>query len=243
MKIVSVKNLTFAYQTNPVLEKVSFSLDSGDFIALVGPNGAGKTTLVRLLLGLNQGAQGEIRLFGKPLAKFSDWSKIGYLPQRINKFNPLFPATVIEVVGLGLKKRGSKNKEAANKALEFLGIDDLRDRPVTSLSGGQQQKVFLARALVNQPELLILDEPSTALDSESRHSFFSALKKINQEQGVAIIMITHDSASAGDYAQKLLYLDKTVIFYDSFEVFCQSEEMSARFGGFLQHLICHQHQN
>jgi zinc transport system ATP-binding protein len=95
--------------------------------------------------------------------------------------------------------------------------------------------------LVNKPELLILDEPSTALDPESRHSFFSALKKINQEQGVAIIMITHDSASAGSYAKKLLYLDKTVIFYDSFKIFCQSEEMSARFGGF-QHLICHQHQ-
>ncbi|BFD24849.1 MAG: metal ABC transporter ATP-binding protein [Candidatus Parcubacteria bacterium] len=243
MTIVSVKNLTFAYLTNPVLENVSFAIEAGDFVALAGPNGAGKTTLVRLLLGLNQGATGDIQLFGKPLAKFSDWSKIGYLPQRVNKFNPLFPATVSEVVGLGFKKRGPKHKEAINRALEFLEIDNLHDRPVASLSGGQQQKVFLARALVNQPELLILDEPSSALDPESRHSFFSALKKLNQEQGVTIIMITHDSASAGDYAKKLLYLDKTLIFFDSFRVFCQSEEMHSRFGGFLQHLICHQHQD
>ncbi len=241
MPILEVKNLNFSYGAVPVLENVSFSVKPGDFIALAGPNGAGKTTLVRLILGLQPGVKGEIRLFDEPQVKFKSWEKIGYLPQRVNNFNPLFPATVREVVGLGLKERGAHAKHAITRALDFFDISFLENKPISDLSGGQQQKVFLARAIVAQPELLILDEPSSALDPEARHSFFAALKKLNQEQGITIIMITHDTASAGTYATHLLYLDKTVIFYDSFAIFCHSEEMRQYFGDFSQHLICHQH--
>lgn len=241
MSILEIKNLNFAYGSLPVLEQVSFTVEAGDFIALAGPNGAGKTTLVRLLLGLQAGYNGEIKLFNEPQTEFKNWAHIGYLPQRINNFNPLFPATVREVTGLGLKGNRVEVKQAVDQALAFFDITHLQDKLVTDLSGGQQQKVFLARAIVSHPQLLILDEPSSALDPESRHSFFMALKKLNEEKGVTIIMITHDTASAGTYAKRLLYLDKTIIFYDSFSIFCRSEEMKKYFGDFSQHLICHQH--
>ena len=246
--IISVKNLTFSYEAAEVITDVSFDIQRGNFVALVGPNGAGKSTLIKVILGLEKNYTGEIKLLETDLKKFSAWKKIGYLPQRVNVFNPLFPATVREAVGLGLlagkkfPKRFNKNdREKVSNALSFLDIADLEDRPIIELSGGQQQRVFLARALVSDPELLIMDEPSTALDPATRNNFFKLIKKLNQEKKMTIIMITHDTAQAGEYADKLLYLDKSVIFYGDFSDFCHSAEMEKYFGPFSQHLICHQH--
>jgi zinc transport system ATP-binding protein len=112
---------------------------------------------------------------------------------------------------------------------------------VGELSGGQQQRVFLARALVSDPELLILDEPSTALDPKTREHFFELAGRLNKDKGVTLIIITHDTAHIGQYAGKLLYLDKQIVFYGGFGDFCQSKEMEKFFGPFSQHLICHQH--
>jgi len=247
-EILALKNLFFSYGAAEVISDLSFSVQSGDFIALAGPNGAGKTTLVKVILGLVGKYSGEINIFGTAARKFSDWSKIGYLPQRANVFNPLFPASVTEVVSLGLlagKKYPQKfNKDDFSKiqrTLDFLGIGDLSNRPIGELSGGQQQRVFLARALVASPELLIMDEPSAALDPETRDNFFKLIQKLNQEQGTTIIMITHDTAQVGQYAGQLLYLDKKLVFYGPFSEFCHSEDMAKYFGHFAQHLICHQH--
>jgi zinc transport system ATP-binding protein len=112
---------------------------------------------------------------------------------------------------------------------------------IGDLSGGQQQRVLVARAIVNEPELLILDEPTTALDPETREKFFHTLQELNQNKKVTIILITHDIGSIGKYASKLLYLDKRIIFYGSFEDFCSSADMESYFGEFAQHLICHRH--
>jgi zinc transport system ATP-binding protein len=122
-----------------------------------------------------------------------------------------------------------------------MDIAPLRDKLVGALSGGQQQRVFLSRALVSDPELLILDEPSTALDPKTREQFFELAEKLNKDKGVTLIIITHDTAHIGQYASKLLYLDKRVVFYGGFADFCQSKEMERYFGPFSQHLICHQH--
>lgn len=248
MKILSIDHLSFGYGAAEVLSDVSFSIDKGDYIALAGPNGAGKTTLVKVILGLEKKLSGTVEIFGVDSSIFSDWKKIGYLPQRANDFNPLFPATVKEVVGLGLlsSKKYPKtfNKVDDNKieeTLNFLGIADLKDRSVGELSGGQQQRVFLARSLVSDPELLILDEPGTALDPQIREYFFGLIEKINKEKGVTIIIITHDASHISQYASKLLYLDKKVVFYGHLVDFCQSSDMEKYFGPFSQHLICHQH--
>jgi zinc transport system ATP-binding protein len=246
--ILSIKNLSFSYNTTEVLSGVSFDITKGDYVALAGPNGAGKTTLVRVILGLEHKQAGTIEILGKDSEVFSEWGRIGYLPQEVNVFNPLFPATVKEVIGLGLLSRKSFPKKFTRsdetrilKTLEFMDIAALKDKLVGELSGGQQQRVFLCRALVSDPELLILDEPSTALDPQTREHFFTLAERLNKDKNVTLIIITHDTADIGQYAGKLLYLDKRVIFYGGFADFCQSKEMEKYFGPFSQHLICHQH--
>lgn len=245
--VISIKNLNFKYGKTAILEDVSFNVDRGDYLALAGPNGAGKTTLIRLLLGLEK-SSGRIEILKTPLNKFSNWEKVGYLPQRAAVFNPLFPATVEETISLGIlsskrfpKKFSAKDKRKIKEMLEILDIIQLKDRLISGLSGGQQQKVFLARALISNPEILILDEPGSGLDSKSRENFFNLLKKVNKERETAIILITHDASEIGRYADKLLYLDKKIIFYGQFSDFCKSKEMEKYFGQFSQHLICHQH--
>ncbi len=249
-EIVSVRNLSFRYGAAPeVLSDVSFSVRAGAYVALAGPNGAGKTTLMKLVLGLLDGVcEGEIALFGESRDRFRDFRRIGYLPQRVNVFNPLFPATVAEVVGLGLlagkgwpRRMTGRDRDRVGETLVTFGIGDLADKPIGSLSGGQQQRVFLARAIVGDPDLLVLDEPSTALDPESRARFYGLLEDLRRSRGTAIIMITHDIAHAGEHAESLLYLDRTVVFSGKFSDFCGSREMEGKFGFFAQHTICHQH--
>lgn len=246
--VLKVKNLSFAYGATEVLSGVSFVVNKGSYVALAGPNGAGKTTLIKLILGLDKPKTGEIEIFGTNKKDFKKWGRVGYLAQRASVVNPLFPASVKEVVGLGLlsQKKYFKNfsksdKLKINEALKLMDISDFKDRLVSDLSGGQQQRVFLARALVSNPELLVLDEPSTALDPQIRENFFTLINNLNKEKGITIILVTHDTAQVGLYANELLYLDKTVIFYGPFADFCHSENMEKYFGHFAQHLICHQH--
>jgi zinc transport system ATP-binding protein len=245
--VLSIKKLSFGYGFTDVFSDISFDIAKGDYVALAGPNGAGKTTLVNLALGLLSAREGSISLFGSSPEKFRGWGKIGYLSQRANP-NPLFPATVKEVIGTGLlstkkfpRRLGPADDQKINQVLNQMGISDLRDSLVGNLSGGQTQKVFLARALVSEPEFLIMDEPSSALDPQTRERFFELIEKLNKEKGVTILIITHDVSQVGKYADKLLYLDKRVVFYGPFSDFCHSEEMEEYFGHFAQHMICHQH--
>lgn len=248
--ILSVQNLSFRYGAAPeTLSGVSFSVRPGEYLAIAGPNGAGKTTLMRLALGLLDGRHdGSIELFGTPIRKFREHRRIGYLPQRVNAFNPLFPASAGEVVGLGLlsgkrfpKRVSAGDRELVREALRKFDILDLEHKPIGELSGGQQQRVFLARATVGNPDLLVLDEPATALDPDSRERFYAALDLLRQERGMAVIMITHDIAHAGEHAESLLYLDRSVVFSGKFSDFCGSKEMEGKFGFYAQHMICHQH--
>ena len=246
--ILSVENMCFSYGPLEVLHEVTFAVGRGDYIGLVGPNGSGKTTVIKVILGLLEAGKGTVSLFGTNPSAFGDRHKIGYLPQKLTNFNPHFPATVKEIVSLGLfskkrfPKRIIKDDEALiNDAMTLTDVLDIKDALIGELSGGQQQRVLVARAIVNKPELLILDEPTTALDPEARENFFKILYELNLRENVTIILVTHDSASIGKYASKLLYLDKKVIFYGSFEDFCSSENMTHYFGEFTQHLICHRH--
>jgi zinc transport system ATP-binding protein len=248
MTIVTVNNLSFRYNSMDVLSNISFDVNAGDFIGLVGPNGSGKTTAIKVILGLLKQRNGAVSLFGTNVNNFRDWRKVGYLPQKLTHFNPYFPATVKEIVSSGLfsskkfPKRIQRSDEALiDEALNMTDVADIRDEMIGELSGGQQQRVLLARAVINRPELLILDEPTTALDPEAREKFFQTIMGLNQTRNMTIILITHDIASIGKYAFKLLYLDKQIIFYGSFEDFCVSEKMTNYFGEFTQHLICHRH--
>lgn len=246
--VVRTEKLCCSYRVGRVLEDVSIAVEAGDYVGIVGPNGSGKSTLVQALIGLVPISEGSASIFGVPCGRFAEWGRIGYLPQSLHLVNPVFPATVAEVVGLGLlsqkrfpRKMKRQDREKVLETLESLGIYDLREKLIGELSGGQQQRVLLARALVNEPELLILDEPTAALDPETRERFYALIGEINRSRGVTVLLVTHDSGAIGQHATKMLYLDKRVLFYGSFEEFCCSKEMSEMFGTHSQHIICHRH--
>lgn len=248
IEALSVKGLCSGYQGADVLQDLTFAVHSGDYVGVVGPNGSGKSTLVKSILGLIKPEKGAISLFGTPFAQFRDWRRIGYLPQGLQFFNPNFPATVAEVVRLGrlaakgFPRRFDRNDAAAvAKTLQWMDIAHIADKMIGELSGGLRQRVLLARALVNEPELLVLDEPTTALDPETREHFYQLIADMNRERNTTVILITHDTGTIGRYATKLLYLDKRMIFYGGFDEFCKSAEMTGFFGEKAQHVVCHRH--
>jgi zinc transport system ATP-binding protein len=246
--VIAVEQLSARYDNANVLQEISFEAAAGDYIGVAGPNGAGKTTLIKAILGLADISGGSVKLFGEKLQSFSQWHKVGYLPQRAN-FSLLFPASVREIVGLGLlahkrtpKRLGPGDAARIDDALDLLGIGSLRKKLIGDLSGGQQQRVLLARALVTKPEVLFLDEPAAALDPQIRESFFDTIRALNRDVRVTVLLVTHDLGEIGQHAIKLLYVDKRVVFFGKFSDFCVSAEMTDYFGTHSQHLICHQHR-
>jgi zinc transport system ATP-binding protein len=247
-RVVTTENLSFRFNGVEILSDITFTLEKGEFLGIVGPNGSGKTTLIRLLLGLIKPTGGTITLFGQSADVFREWRKIGYLPQKIAAFNPHFPATVEEIVALGLlagksfpRRVARGDRRSIDEAMALVDITSIRNKLIGELSGGQQQRVLIAKALVAGPELLILDEPTTALDPEGRERFFATLTGLNRDRKVTIIMITHDIGTIGLHASRLLYLDKSLIFFGGFDDFCLSTDMRDYFGEHSQHVICHRH--
>ncbi|MDR6549328.1 metal ABC transporter ATP-binding protein [Paenibacillus qinlingensis] len=197
-KIVSIDQVSFAYENKTVINNLQFDVSERDFVGVIGSNGAGKTTLLKMLVGLLKPTSGEIRLFDRPLSQFKDWERIGYVPQK-NAFNPLFPATVREVVLSGMytkknvyRRLSKADQQKAEDAMLAMRIEDLADRRIGQLSGGQQQRAFLARAIVNNPELLILDEPTVGIDAETQIGFFRMIKHMHQHHHMTFIMVSHD---------------------------------------------------
>jgi zinc transport system ATP-binding protein len=239
VNVIRTEKLTFCYNGIEVLQNISFAVHKGDYLGVAGPNGSGKSTLIKNILGILTPREGNISLFGQPLAAFSQWNKIGYLPQRLAALNNHFPGTVREIVQLGARRKG--NYGDIKQVLQMMDIEHLSSRLIGELSYGEQQRTMLARALAVKPELLIFDEPTTALDPKTRDSFYQLTQELNRREGTTIILITHDTGVLGNHASSLLYLDKKIIFAGSFEDFCTSPDMAGLFGSASQHIICHQH--
>lgn len=207
-EIINVKNLTFEYPGTAVLKNVNFSLNEGDFLGIVGANGAGKSTLIKLILGILSPDCGEIKLFGEDFSKVR--SKIGYVPQRTPAFNSDFPATVEEVVRANLfpvkglfRPYTKKDNEKVYDALRLVEMYEYRNKLVGSLSGGQLQRVFIARALVHKPKLLLMDEPTVGIDESTMAEIMQIIKKLN-DNGMTIIMTNHDTPTLLKFSNKLL---------------------------------------
>lgn len=250
LTVAATDGLSCHFGATKVLDNVSLTVKAGDYLGIVGPNGSGKSTLIRALLGLMAPSSGSATLFGIDLRSFDQWSRIGYLPQRLRFFNPHFPATVKEIVALGLPAAGrcgrrlhSADHRRIDQILERLGIAGERQRLIGQLSGGQQQRVFLARAMVSEPELLLLDEPTTALDPETRDNFYALLNELQHERGTAIVLVTHDTWNIGRYAKSFVYLDKRIVFAGTFAEFCRSTDMARVFGEDAGHMIYHEHRD
>ena len=250
MSVVDFRKVTYIVSGKAVLDKISFSVSGGNFVGIVGQNGSGKTTLIKTLLGLLEQSSGEVKLFGEEPARFKDWKKIGYIPQKVITGENRFPLTVSEAVGLGLlsgmkspKTIGAADRAKVKETLKALDITGIADKLVGALSGGQQQRVMLARALVNDPELLVLDEPTAALDVAAGEAFMKLIRELNEVRKVTVLLVTHDIANIGKYADKMLYIDNKMVFYGTFGDFCISPDAALYFGKYAQHIICHRHDH
>lgn len=213
MALIECKSLSLGYDGHEIVNGLSFSVNSGDYLCVVGENGSGKTTLMKTLLGLNPLISGEI-IFGDGLKK----NEIGYLPQQ-TLVQRDFPASVFEIVLSGFCGSigftpfyNSSQKTEALANIEKMGISVLKDRPYRELSGGQQQRVLLARALCATKKLILLDEPVSGLDSKATAEMYSIIERLNKEDNITVIMISHDILSACKYATHILHIGKTSYF-------------------------------
>lgn len=241
---IRFESVDFCYENSIALKGLSFCIEEGDYVALVGPNGGGKSTLVRLALGLLQPSRGMVFLFGQPQEKFSNRSRIAYVPQ--NSFAGVrdFPATVREVVSLGVvagksffKKETQEDRAAIESAMAQVGISHLADRLIGQLSGGERQKVFIARALAARPRLLILDEPIVGVDAPSQDSFYALLRRLNGEEGIAIVLVSHDISVVSGQVKKILAVNQELKFFGQPHCILDHSALGNVFGC-DKHLIC-----
>ena len=215
MQLISCNKLTMQYDKQVAVENVTFTVDEGDFFCIVGENGTGKSTLMKGLLGLLRPVKGEIRFEHiKP-------NEIGYLPQQ-TQIQRDFPASVLEVVVSGcLSRRGfrpfytKEEKQRAQSNLKRLQMEALASHSYRELSGGQQQRVLLARALCATSKLLLLDEPVAGLDPVVTSQMYRLIRQLNQEDGITVIMVSHDIPNALKYGTKILHMNTKPLFYGS----------------------------
>lgn len=186
---IDVHNLSFAYGHKPVISNLSFSLQKGDYLVIRGKNGTGKSTFVKCMLGINPVKSGMIFYNHQDINNFKDWTSFGYVSQKFEDFNYEFPITVNEFLNISsLNKIKQKDRL---KVLDQMGILSLLNQNVNNLSGGELQRTFIVRSMLNRPKLLILDEPTASIDKLSINYFYKAVNALN-EQGVTIILVTHN---------------------------------------------------
>jgi zinc transport system ATP-binding protein len=214
---IEIRDLWVSYNHQPVLEDITLDIAENTFVGILGPNGAGKSTLLRVILGLISPTRGEILVFGEdPRQSRSKGNLIGYLPQRPLS-NPRFPISVLDVVlmgrygRIGLGRRPSReDREAALAHLDRLGIPHLADRSIGEISGGEQQRVFIARALAVNPRLLILDEPTISLDACSQDEVYDLINRLKNELQLTVIMVSHDIGAVASQVEDIICLNRRV---------------------------------
>jgi zinc transport system ATP-binding protein len=222
-EVIKLENVTYRYNSDLVLENISFKADQGDLLGMIGPNGAGKTTLFSLILGLLEGYQGKITVFSEDIRNNRKiLKKIGYIPQK-NIIDQGFPATVEEIVSLGVFERKTKDKIIS--AINTVGLLEQKHKRIGELSGGQQQRILIAKALVNEPQLLILDEPTTGIDLETQNKFYALLRKLNSENKITIILASHDLDAINKLANKIACVNRKMSFHGDAREFFGNEQL------------------
>ena len=220
-KAVCINNLTVNYGKTPAIEGVSFNVEDGDYLGIIGPNGGGKTTLLKSIVGLIPITSGEITIYGKKAGKAK--KLIGYVPQ-IASLNRKFPLTVHESVMTGMlnpsltffHKYKASESEKSDELLNKVGIYSLRDKMISELSGGEFQKMLIARALAIDPKLLILDEPTASVDEKSRKQIFTLLNELNEN--MTIILVTHDLLAMSSCVKTLACMKEKLVYYGKAEL-------------------------
>ncbi len=221
--MIKIRDLQYAIHGKSILEDINLTITEGEFAAIIGPNGAGKSTLIKLLLGILEMQEGSIEIDGIPQKRWLKANSFGYLPQR-EEYDRSFPATAMDIALMGIagqlpfgKRCTSKHKEDALRTLKTCGIEDKANQQIGNLSGGEFQRLLLARALIADSKYLILDEPEAGIDRPGVLSFFELLKVIHEE-GKTIITISHDLHTLNKYCSFLICLNKRLHCHDSTEL-------------------------
>jgi zinc transport system ATP-binding protein len=216
--VIALEDVHFAYRHVPVLEHVSLTVEPGEFVALVGPNGSGKSTLVRIALGLLTPRSGTARLFGDVPGHRRHRGRLGFVPQRPSLAEGL-AATVEDIVASGrlartgwLGRRGPDHRDAVDAALDAVDLAHLRGEAVGTVSGGQQQRAFIARALAGEPELLVLDEPVAGVDAESQQTFRKALCDLVRQRNGSVLLVSHELSAVADDLDRIIVLKRSIRF-------------------------------
>ena len=212
---VEVRDVSYAYDGEPVLQHVTFQVPERDFLAVIGPNGGGKSTLLKVMMGILTPQEGEVRIFGDPPQKRR--TQIGYVPQETGH-NLDFPVTVEEVVLMGLLHRrnalrryGRALRKKAREALRVVGAEGLERRRLGELSGGQRQRVLIARALAGDPKILMLDEPTASIDFQGQREIYDLLQRLNER--ITVIVVSHDMSLVMGYAKHAVYVQRTAVMH------------------------------
>lgn len=216
MNALSVENLCVRINKHHLVENITFSVEEGSIVAIIGPNGAGKTTLFKAILGIIP-STGTVSMFGTPFKGRNSHIKVGYVPQRL-EFDRTFPLTISELLhftvppmcSLQFYKR-AKEKTYVAKLLEIVGVKDLAQRTIGSLSGGELQRVMIAKAIVNNPRILFLDEPASGVDIEGQERFYDLVRRLNKEKGLTVILISHDLNVVYRFADNVLCMNRRLI--------------------------------
>jgi zinc transport system ATP-binding protein len=237
---IVVTDLSFSYDGYPVLEDVNLSIPLGDFVSVVGPNGGGKTTLLKLILGLLRPYRGEVQVFG--LSPERARKRIGYVPQH-PELDLQFPATVMDVALMGRLGHGrsfgphsKRDKEAVMTALDQVGLRDICRKPFASISGGQRQRLFIARALASQPDLLLLDEPTANLDAVMEGGLYELLRTLNQT--LTVVMVSHDLGFVSSLVKSVICVKCQVASHPTSEL--TAEIIDAMYGAPMR-IVRHNH--
>jgi len=236
--IVDIEKLSVDYAGIKALEDVSFGIAEGDFLGIIGPNGAGKSTLFRCMLGLHTQYDGTIKFFGQDIRDSKRYlSQIGFVPQK-PVVDRNFPATIREIVSMSQNSNDSKKVE---EALQKVWMHELADRRIGDLSVGQQQRVFIAKALVNSPKILVLDEPVTGIDVYNQDLFFQILGELNTREKISIIWSSHDLDAVERLANKVACLNKTLFFHGISKEFFSDDEMLKKYSETSMQMHMHHH--
>lgn len=218
--IVEIRNVSFSYNGEAVLQDVNLDIRPRDFIAMIGPNGGGKTTLLKLILGLLTPDNGSIRVLGQAASRAS--ASIGYVPQDVH-VNRNFPITALDAVLMGKldsrkrwPRRSGGDRRDAMEALARMDMDGAADKKVGALSGGQVQRVFIARALVTEPRLLLLDEPTASIDTRGQAEFYALLEELNQD--ISILVVSHDLLVVSRFIKSVACVNKRLHYHDQAEI-------------------------
>ena len=236
--IVDIENLSIDYSGIKALDGISFGIDEGDFLGIIGPNGAGKSTLFKCMLGLQTQYDGTIKVFGNDIRDSNKYLlQIGYVPQK-PVVDRNFPATIREVLSMS---QNSSDPKKVEEALQKVWMHELADRRIGDLSVGQQQRVFIAKALVNSPKILVLDEPVTGIDQYNQDLFFQILGELNKKEKISIIWSSHDLDAVERLANKVACLNRTLFFHGVSEEFFSDDEMLKKYSETSMQMHMHHH--